>query len=266
MCIQYTRLNRPAPKHASFACFGSVRTPRVWTLDELRELPHESRRVTLVCDAVPLDPRRWHTHEWSGVPLTALLHEAGIMPEAQSLQIAGYDGSLNAFSLAELDGALLALSADGQPLTAEQGYPARLILPGQSACAMPRYVQRIAVSTDRVPALAPVQPRAVITRAVRESGFDGVRLAGWAFGGPQPLESVAVRLDDGPPVFASVTGGAPGLAGAWALDWPGIVTGMLQFTVQPVVDGKAVALQGADKSLARRWKAQAHQVRVGSVS
>ncbi|HYO89215.1 MAG TPA: molybdopterin-dependent oxidoreductase [Candidatus Limnocylindrales bacterium] len=268
MCIQYTRLKQPAPapENAAFALIGAVAAPCVWSLDDLRQRPQHSRRVTLLCDAEALNPRRWMTREWSGVPLAALLREAGVRAEAQSVQVAGYDGRLSALALTDVKHALLALAADGQPLNAEQGFPARLILPGCSACAMPRYVQRIAVSAEGASPLAYSQPRAVITRAVRESGFAGVRLAGLAVGGAYPLESVAMRLDSGPPVLVPVAGGAPGLAGTWALDWPGEAVSTQQFSVQPWPEGESIPVANPDKSVARRWQAEIHQVKVSAAS
>lgn len=258
MCIQHTRRTRPAPEHAALVVIGAVDAPRVWSFSELAQLAQTTRRVTLVCEAAPLDPRRWHTHDWTGVALTALLDAVSVRSGAQSVEVAGYDGRLTHLALADLDGALLALAADGQPLSAEQGFPARLILPGQSACAMPGFVQRISLLTEPAAPLAACAPRAVITRADRVADGRGVRLAGLAFGA---LERVAARLDDGPPVTALVSKPERGVAAAWSLDWRGDVPDPAQFTVEPVVDG-VISSPQAGKPLARRWKPARHALNV----
>lgn len=248
MCIQYSRLRQPAPKpeQASLSLIGLADAPRVFTLDELRHLPQQSRRLTLVCAVHSLKANQWETRVWTGIPLAALLAEAGVSPEAQSVQIAGYDGALQGIALSDLDGALLALEADGHPLSAAQGYPARLLIPGQSACAMPRYVQRMMFCAETVPPLNAPNPRVMIDRVQAVEGV--ARLEGLAFA----ATTVAVRLDDGPAVAVSVSESAAGLAGHWALDWPGAEVTCASFSAEPL----PLAAQPEARPLARRWKAQ----------
>jgi DMSO/TMAO reductase YedYZ molybdopterin-dependent catalytic subunit len=254
MCIQYTPLRQPAPRReqAVLALIGQVHAPRVWSLNDLHTLPSTSRRLTLVCSDVALRPKRWDTREWSGVPFSALMREAGVAESAQSVQVAGYDGEQYTFALADLDEALLALEADGQPLSAAQGFPARLLIPGQRACQMPRFVQRMAWSDAPAPMLAPPAPLAVIERVV--TADRSVRLEGQALG----ADSVHVRLDDGPPAAVPVTGGAFDLAGHWSLDWPGADARQATFSVEPLA-AQHTALAGAARPLARRWKPQRHE-------
>lgn len=258
MCVCHSHRTRLAPEHAALAVIGAVRRPRVWSLDELAQLAQAAQRVTLICDTSPFDPKRWHTHDWTGVTLAAAFDAAGVDAGAQSIQVAGYDGHLAQIALADLSGALLAFAADSQRLSAEQGFPIRLILPGQSACVMPRFVQRISILNEPAAPLAVPATRAVITRAERMADGRGARLAGLAFGA---LEHVAVRLDEGQSVIVPVVGNERGLAGTWSLDWLGGVTGAAQFTVEPVVNGM-ISAPYLSKPLARRWKPPLHTLKV----
>lgn len=257
MCKQYTSraFTAPAPDHAAITLIGAVGQPRVWSLADLRALPQSHLRLTMVCDAHPFPPRGWDTIEWSGVPLVLLLHTADVYAEARSVQVAGLDGALTELALDELNGALLALDADGAPLSRAQGFPARLVVPGQSACAMPRFVQRIHVHARSVPASAKAAPRALFTRLEREAGH--IRLEGLAFG-----EAVMVSRDGGPEVITPVIGSRQGVAGAWSLKWADALAGAEpQFVVRPVLE-KTPPLAVSDRPLARRWKPVLHRKNV----
>ena len=74
--------------------------------------------------------------EWTGIPLSILLDEAGLQPEARWLVAEGADaGAMNVSIPIEkaLDDTLLALYQNGERIRPEQGYPMRLILPGFEA-------------------------------------------------------------------------------------------------------------------------------------
>lgn len=254
MCTQSGNSRRlaHAPELASLAVFGAARSPRFFTLAELGGLPQTVRRATLICAAAPYDARRWETLNWTGVAVRDLLRAVDSLVEAQSVQIAGHDGSLTSLPLTALTDALLALAADGMPLRADQGAPARLIVPGLSACDMPRYVQRITVSTETAAAPAPSEPYAVLRHL--EAGTTSTRLSGLVFA----AHAVAVRRDAGPPVRVEASDAAEGVASEWALDWPGGLAAGQSFTVAPWPQG-GEPVGYADRPLARRWKPHAQQ-------
>ena len=250
MCILYSAVRQPAPapEQAILTLIGFVRAPRLLSLTELHALPKTSRRLTLVCARVSPRPERWDTRLWTGVPMAALLDAAGVPADAQSIEVAGYDGATAVFPLADLGDALLALEVDGRPLNAKEGFPARLLIPGQPACAMPRFVQRITFRGDAAPALATPSPLAIITGLDSVDG--GVRVSGRALG----TDTVLLSLDDGPPVRVTVHAATVGVAADWSLDWPGVRTRQVAFTVQALPDWG----HKADRPLARRWKPDSH--------
>ena len=71
--------------------------------------------------------------EWTGVPLSTLLDEAGVLPEARWVAAVGADAASMGRSVPidkALDDVLVALYQNGEPIRPEQGYPMRLFCPG----------------------------------------------------------------------------------------------------------------------------------------
>lgn len=71
--------------------------------------------------------------EWTGIPLSTLLDEAGILGSAQWVSAVGADAASMGRSVPlnkALDDVLVALYQNGEPLRPEQGYPMRLFVPG----------------------------------------------------------------------------------------------------------------------------------------
>jgi sulfane dehydrogenase subunit SoxC len=71
--------------------------------------------------------------EWTGVPLSLLLDEAGVDPAATWLLAEGADSAAMSRSVPldkARDDAMIALFQNGERIRPEQGYPMRLLLPG----------------------------------------------------------------------------------------------------------------------------------------
>jgi len=71
--------------------------------------------------------------EWTGIPLSTLLDEAGVLPEARWVAAVGADAASMGRSIPlnkAMDDVMLALFQNGEPVRPEQGYPMRLFCPG----------------------------------------------------------------------------------------------------------------------------------------
>jgi sulfane dehydrogenase subunit SoxC len=145
---------------------GMVDRPTVFRLADLKRYPAVSRLAFLECSGnggagyapnAPgeLTPQQidglLSTSEWIGVPVATLLREVGVRPGASWLLAEGGDASHLARSVPldkAMDDALLAWGQNGEALRPEQGYPARLFLPGWEGNTNVKWIRRIEV-TDR---------------------------------------------------------------------------------------------------------------------
>lgn len=145
---------------------GMVDRPTVFTLSDLKRFPAVSRISFLECSgngngALRRDPSAestaqeidglLSTSEWVGVPVSTLMREVGASPSASWLLAEGGDAALLARSIPlakAMDDALIAYGQNGEAIRPEQGYPARLFLPGWEGNANVKWLRRIEV-TDR---------------------------------------------------------------------------------------------------------------------
>lgn len=139
---------------------GMVERPLLLTLEELKRFPSVSRIRFLECSGnfrtnapeetppsllVPLTSNT----EWTGVLLSVLLREVGILPEARWLLAEGSDGALMTRSIPvekAIEDSMLAWGQNGEPLRPAQGYPVRLFNPGWEGNTSIKWLRRIEVS------------------------------------------------------------------------------------------------------------------------
>jgi sulfane dehydrogenase subunit SoxC len=140
---------------------GLVDRPAVLTMDEIKRLPSASQICFLECQGN--SQREWHaptgktveqTHgltscsEWTGVPLSLLLREAGVQEGATWIVAEGADGSGNERSIPmakAMDDVLVAYGQNGESVRPENGYPLRLIVPGWTGNINVKWLRRITV-------------------------------------------------------------------------------------------------------------------------
>jgi sulfane dehydrogenase subunit SoxC len=87
-----------------------------------------------------------HCVEYTGVPLRVLLAEAGVKPTAKWLLAEGADSAAMTRSLPmekALNDCLVAYRMNGEMLRPEQGYPARLVVPGWEGNMWVKWLRRL---------------------------------------------------------------------------------------------------------------------------
>jgi sulfane dehydrogenase subunit SoxC len=140
---------------------GLVDRPVVLTVEEIKRLPSTSRILFLECQGnsqlewrAPASKTVQGTHgatscsEWTGVPLSLLLREAGIQKGAAWVLAEGADGSGNERTLPlakVMDNVLVAYGQNGEAIRPENGYPLRLIVPGWTGNINVKWLRRLKV-------------------------------------------------------------------------------------------------------------------------
>jgi sulfane dehydrogenase subunit SoxC len=226
---------------------GAVGTPLDLDVAGLRARGGHTVAVTLECAGngrARLQPRPvsqpWLTEAvgtayWTGVPLAALLAEAGVAPDAVDVVFTGADHGVErgveqdyqrGLPLAEALGAdvILAYEMNGAPLPIQHGYPVRLVVPGWYGMAQVKWLRSVTVLTTaftgfqnavayrskRDPAedgtpVTRIQPRALLLppgypdfmSRTRFVGTGEHELIGRAWSGTAPVTAVDVSCDGG---------------------------------------------------------------------
>ncbi|WP_099908543.1 molybdopterin-dependent oxidoreductase [Streptomyces sp. TLI_171] len=145
----------PLPVNRTAAQAGTTAVPADWHLAvtgpspyriglaELRALPQTTAHLPIACvEGWSADAR------WTGVRLSTLLRRAGIPPgtavRITSLETAGpYRVTEMPAAYADDPLTLLALALDGGQLTADHGFPARIIAPNRPGVLQTKWVARI---------------------------------------------------------------------------------------------------------------------------
>jgi len=148
------------PHRYKLLVHGMVERPTVFDLAALRRFPAVSRLYFLECSGngaaayrglrPDLTPQiidgLTSTSEWTGVPLATLFREVGVKPGAKWFLAEGEDAAVMSRSIPvekAWDDALIAYGQNGEPLRPEQGYPARLLVPGWEGSANVKWIRRI---------------------------------------------------------------------------------------------------------------------------
>jgi sulfane dehydrogenase subunit SoxC len=150
------------PNQHKLVIHGMVRQPLEFTLETLSRYPLVTRMAFVECAGnsapmfsnQPLQVTAQAIHglvsnaEWSGVPLSTLLEEAGIDPSAKWLVAEGADAQHLDRSVPikkAYDDALVAIYQNGEHLMPGNGYPMRLLLPGYQGNMNVKFLRRIKV-------------------------------------------------------------------------------------------------------------------------
>jgi sulfane dehydrogenase subunit SoxC len=153
------------PAQHRLVIHGLVKRPLVWTLEDIERYPMTSRIGFVECggNSAPLfsnEPLQENVQalhglascsEWTGVPLSVLLDEAGIDPRAKWMIAEGADSPRLSRSVPVakgLDDAMIALYQNGERIQPGNGYPMRLWLPGYEGNMNVKYVRRIQLTEE----------------------------------------------------------------------------------------------------------------------
>lgn len=260
----YIRSHAPTPRvdAASWTLRiegSGVRQPVSFTYDELCErFPLVSVIRTIECagnrrvllgdeygrtfEGTPWGRGAIGTAEWTGVRLRDLLESAALTSGAREVMPESLDDIRFRRPLplakATSDDTVVALAMNGEPLPADHGFPARVVVSGWLGAASVKWLSRIEVSEQRLyspwntedyvligsdfPAEGPARGPAITTvpvAALVELPWPArlrpvpQMIRGRAFAGENAIAAVEYRIDDGPWQPARLNG--PEVPGAW---------------------------------------------------
>ena len=157
------------PAAYSLKITGLVERPKSFSLDELKKMRGTELVFGFECSGNrrPLQGLA-SNGRWTGVPLRAVLAQAGLKPEAMEAVFFGADHGEeevefrgNKIKVDQAFGRslprekamsaepLLAYALNGEPLTRHQGFPVRLLVPGWYGVAHVKWLSRIHLQQDQ---------------------------------------------------------------------------------------------------------------------
>jgi DMSO/TMAO reductase YedYZ molybdopterin-dependent catalytic subunit len=127
------------PARWDFVVGGLVEKPMRFSWEEFNKLPQREFVSDFHCVT------RWSRFDnrWKGVSVSEVLKLTGVKPEAHFVMVNAEQGYTANLPLADFAGpnSLFAFLHDGEPLTAEHGYPVRLIVPNLYAWKSVKWVR-----------------------------------------------------------------------------------------------------------------------------
>jgi sulfane dehydrogenase subunit SoxC len=224
-----------APSEHRLLVHGLVDRPLIFSMDDLLRFPSVSKTYFLECSgnsSTEWGKSGYHsvqrTHglisccEWTGVPLSTILDEVGLKPEAKWILAEGADAAAMTRSVPlekALDDALVVYAQNGEMLRPEQGYPVRLFLPGFEANMSVKWLRRLKIGcqpwytreeTSRYTDLLPngkayeftfeMDVKSVVTFPNSERSFTdkgSYEISGLAWSGRGHITRVDVSVDGG---------------------------------------------------------------------
>jgi len=111
----------------SLTVAGQVAKPLKWDWKGFMALPQQ----TFVNDIHCVTTWSRYDNTWQGVPMRALLKEAGVMPTTKFLMLRSFDGYSTNVPMADVDrdDVFLGHTWNGAPLAREHGGPVRMVIP-----------------------------------------------------------------------------------------------------------------------------------------
>ena len=154
--------SRHRPGQHRFIVHGMVKQPLEYTVDELLRYPLVTRKHFVECGGnsaamfsnEPLQATVQQFHglvscaEWTGVPLSMILDEAGVDQKAVWMMAEGADDLLVSRSVPLKKGyedAMIAFYQNGERLMPGNGYPMRLLLPGFEGNMNVKFLRRLII-------------------------------------------------------------------------------------------------------------------------
>ncbi|WP_244228104.1 sulfite dehydrogenase [Mucilaginibacter kameinonensis] len=147
------------PNQYELLIHGMVERPMKFSLHDLKRFPSVTRTCFIECAGNFRTGKEDMTvqeilgltsqSEWTGVMLSTLFRELGVNPKATWFLAEGGDAAVLTRSIPirkAWDDAMIVYAQNGEAIRPEQGYPARLLLPGWEGNTNVKWLRRIEIS------------------------------------------------------------------------------------------------------------------------
>lgn len=147
------------PEKYELLIHGMVERPMIFTLKDLKRFPAFSRIAFIECSGnfrtgkTTMTPQEicglTSQSEWTGVMLSTLFREVGVSSKASWFLAEGSDAAVMTRSIPVskgLEDGMIAYAQNGEAIRPQQGYPARLFLPGWEGNTNVKWIRRIELS------------------------------------------------------------------------------------------------------------------------
>jgi len=149
------------PEKYELLIHGMVEKPMKFTLHDLKRFPSVTRTCFIECAGNFRTGKEEMTaqeicgltsqSEWTGVMLSTLFREVGLDLKATWFLAEGSDAAVLTRSIPVSKGwddAMIVYAQNGEAVRPEQGYPARLLLPGWEGNTCVKWIRRIEISDE----------------------------------------------------------------------------------------------------------------------
>jgi DMSO/TMAO reductase YedYZ molybdopterin-dependent catalytic subunit len=143
----YRRLQNTAFTDWRLTIAGKVARPGSYSLADLQRFPSRTQITRLTCE------EGWSAiAQWTGVQLSRVLENVGILPSARFVNFYTYDGWMDSIDLLDAfhPQTILAYGMNGHDLPVAHGAPLRLRLETQIGYKSLKFLERILITDDFV--------------------------------------------------------------------------------------------------------------------
>jgi len=189
---------------------GLVGTPLRLSYQALTALPSVEQHRTFACISNDVGGSLMSNARWRGVPLATLLDQAGADTTAAFILFRSVDGYTESLpmTVARQDTSLVAYQMNGVALSAQHGFPARVVVAGRYGMKQPKWLTEITVAKDDDPGFWERQgwdEQAVVRTTSRIDALkDGdavakgpISVSGVAYAGDRGIKRVEVQIEPG---------------------------------------------------------------------
>jgi DMSO/TMAO reductase YedYZ molybdopterin-dependent catalytic subunit len=189
---------------------GATERTVTLTYQDMLAMPSQQQFTTMQCISNGVGGELMGNALWRGVPLSAVIEQAGPLPTAHHVFLRCVDEYTDSIPLefAMRPQTMLAYEMNGAPLTHKHGYPLRLLTPGKYGMKHPKWIIEIELMEDEQlgfwqkrgwsqVATMNTTVRIDVPGSRKTLPLGNVLVEGVAFSGDRGISKVEVSTDDG---------------------------------------------------------------------